>query len=162
MTNSSVGMTKTKMVHHLHDSEVVTREVPLIKIKCFIVTLNSLMLISSISTDNPAWKPAVTADMSIIYPFSYCIFGSCTSKKNSPQWYHTYIELATKQLFSCQKVHFTSMNHFNMATLMEKWSNDTVLILTSPLTAINVWMAEMCTSFKESEWKKMSWAGIDV
>jgi hypothetical protein len=43
------------------------------------------------------------------------------------------------------------MNHFNKATLMEQWSNDTVLTVTSPLTVINVFVAEMGISVKETE-----------
>jgi hypothetical protein len=43
------------------------------------------------------------------------------------------------------------MNHFNKATLMEQWSNDIILTVTSPLTVINMLMAEMCISVKESE-----------
>lgn len=45
---------------------------------------------------------------------------------------------------------------------MEQWSNDTLLTVTSPLTAINVSMAEMCVSVKEIEWKKrheLEWRG---
>jgi len=38
------------------------------------------------------------------------------------------------------------MNHFNKATLMEEWSNDTVLIVTSPVTVINMLLDDMCIS----------------
>jgi hypothetical protein len=76
----------------------------------------------------------------------------------TPPWYHTYNELATKQFFFMP----VSALHFIKATLMEQWSNDTVLTVTSPLTVINVLMAEMCILVKESKWKKcheLEWRG---